>query len=74
MVIGDRVRLRRDLAEHYSLDRFGHRKKADWAKRTGSVLALSKPSNANPDVTVKWDDRNALDHWPPRALEVIRHG
>jgi hypothetical protein len=40
--------------------------KSDWRKRRGVVISISRATDT---VTVLWDDRASVDHWPIRALQ-----
>jgi hypothetical protein len=64
---GDRGRLTPTVAQRLIKDKettHGNRGglKSDWRKRRGVVISVSR-------VTVLWDDRASVDHWPIRALQ-----
>lgn len=70
--IGDRIRLRRDVAKSTNLYHMKHRK-VNWLTRQGSVVRIGLWTDT---IFVKWDDRRSIDAWPMAAIEkckVIEH-
>jgi hypothetical protein len=74
MVVGDRVKLRRSLAEQFSKNTRGMYRKVNWINRIGHIVEIGRPENAisSQHVGVRWDDRRTLDHWPLKALVVVK--
>jgi hypothetical protein len=63
--VGDRVRLKRDIAKYANLYPKRH-KHVNWMDRTGCVVRVGL---FNGTTFVKWDDRQSVDSWPTTALE-----
>lgn len=64
---GNRVKLVRHVAKTI-MDAYRTPHKTDWYTRRGTVMTVSRVTD---DVTVLWDDRSSVDHWPFRALEKV---
>jgi len=62
---GDRVRLTYSVADTFNA---ASHARLDWHKREGYVVRMPERPGM---VTVKWDDRRTLDHWPEKALEHV---
>lgn len=67
MHVGDRVRLKPNVAKTFTTPT--RPRQVDWTKRVGEVVSLGQ---VNEIVTVRWDGRRSFDHWPKRALTVIK--
>ena len=66
---GDRVRLTPNTAmQMMGKNPKDRRFTVNWLARRGIVIRVSAPTDC---VTVKWDDRATIDHWPMRALANI---
>ena len=66
---GDRVR----LSPNTAMQMMGKNPKdgrftVNWLARRGRIIRVSASTS---NVTVKWDDRATIDHWPMRALVNI---
>ena len=73
MMLGDHVKLQRDLAQQLSFGCRGQHKKVNWLKRTGTIVSIGKPSNAlGQAIGVQWHGRRTPDYWPPKALVIIK--
>jgi|tagenome__1003787_1003787.scaffolds.fasta_scaffold17339131_2 hypothetical protein len=64
---GDRVKLAHHVAKQI-MDAYRRPHKTNWYTRRGTVTSISKVTD---NLTVQWDDRTTVDHWPIRALERI---
>lgn len=64
---GDRVRLVHRVAKQI-MDAYKKPHKTNWYTRRGTVTSISRVTDT---LTVQWDDRTTVDHWPTRALEKI---
>jgi len=74
--IGDRVKLRPDLARQRTVLCDGRVKERDWTKRVGTVAHLGKRGivGANDRVGVRWEGKKWKDYWPEKALVLADEG
>jgi len=67
MQVGDRVKLANRIA--HRVNRQNKHTAVDWTKCEGTIARVSLFSE---DIAVQWDNRRTLDHWPVRALVLVK--